>query len=60
MIEDLANECRKPDCREKDLWSKEKLESEFTAELKKLDKGINMISETDKAKTLWKWRNNEI
>ncbi len=63
MIEDLANECRKPDwiVEKKDLSEvKKKLESEFTAELKKAfstrdkQERSNMISEiNDKAKKLY-------
>ena len=69
MIEDLANECRKPDwiVEKKDLSEvKKKLESEFTAELKKAfstrdkQERSNMISEiTDKAKKLYE-ENEEI
>ena len=63
MIEDLANECKKPDwiVEKKDLSEvKKKLESEFTAELKKAfstrdkQERSNMISEiNDKAKKLY-------
>ena len=69
MIEDLANECRKPDwiVEKKDLSEvKKKLESEFTTELKKAfsirdkQERSNMISEiTDKAKKLYE-ENEEI
>ncbi len=69
MIEDLANECKKPDwiVEKKDLSEvKKKLESEFTAELKKAfstrnkQERSNMISEiTDKAKKLYE-ENEEI
>ena len=68
MIEDLANECKKPDwiVEKKVFRSKEKLESEFTAELKKAfstrdkQERSNMISEiTDKAKKLYE-ENEEI
>ena len=69
MIEDLAKECRKPDwiVEKKDLSEvKKKLESEFTAELKKAfstrdkQERSNMISEiTDKAKKLYE-ENEEI
>ena len=63
MIEDLAKECKKPDwvLEKKDLSEvKKKLESEFTANLKKAfsirdkQERSNMISEiTDKAKKLY-------
>ena len=63
MIEDLAKECKKPDwvLEKKDLSEiKKKLESEFTADLKKAfsirdkQERSNMISEiTDKAKKLY-------
>ena len=69
MIEELAKECRKPDwiVEKKDLSEvKKKLESEFTAELKKAfstrdkQERSNMISEiTDKAKKLYE-ENEEI
>ncbi len=69
MIEDLAKESRKPDwiVEKKDLSEvKKKLESEFTAELKKAfstrdkQERSNMISEiTDKAKKLYE-ENEEI
>ena len=69
MIEDLAKECKKPDwiIEKKDLSEvKKKLESEFTAELKKAfstrdkQERSNMISEiTDKAKKLYE-ENEEI
>ena len=69
MIEDLAKECKKPDwiVEKKDLSEvKKKLESEFTAELKKAfstrdkQERSNMISEiTDKAKKLYE-ENEEI
>ena len=63
MIEDLAKECKKPDwiVEKKDLSEvKKKLETEFTADLKKAfstrdkQERSNMISEiTDKAKKLY-------
>ncbi len=63
MIEELANECKKPDwvVEKKDLSEvKNKLESEFTEELKKAfsikdkQERSNLISEiTDKAKKLY-------
>ena len=69
MIEELAKECKKPDwiIEKKDLSEvKKKLESEFTAELKKAfstrdkQERSNMISEiTDNAKKLYE-ENEEI
>tara|TARA_Y100001970_G_scaffold4827_1_gene5491 strand:- start:2344 stop:4416 length:2073 start_codon:yes stop_codon:yes gene_type:complete len=69
MIEELANECKKPDwvVEKKDLSEvRKKLETEFTTELKKAFSTIdkqersNMISEiTDKAKKIYE-ENEEI